>query len=233
MANITKIKRTRLVGRRPKARQVDRDTRAAILSAARRVFSCKGVDGTSMREVAAAAKVNNAMIYYHFKDKVALYRAVLGDSFAVLDRIWEHEVFQSTASARRKIQKYVEEFIRFEQANEELRRIMSMEFASCGKSSQWLADNYFRRHYEKLRSILKQGMRSGELHIADPAVAISSLLGMIVHSFISQPVAEYVIGKKMDLSVARFGTFVTRMFFDGLALKPATKTAKKKIELRL
>jgi len=220
------IKRT--VGRPPKARPADAGTRAAILTAARRVFARRGVDGTSVREVADAAGVNNAMIYYHFRDKTGLYRAVLADSFTTLDRIWEHPIFQGNASVRRKIEKYIEEFIRFEHANEDLRRLFSIEFASCSRNCKWLADTFCAHGYEKLSTILTQGMKSGELKKFDPAVALSCLIGMIVHSFIMQPVAELITGKNLDLSIKRFGKFATGLFFDGLGLMPGTKTKGKK-----
>jgi xanthosine utilization system XapX-like protein len=79
--------------------------------------------------------------------------------------------------------------------------------------------------------ILTQGMKSGELKKFDPAVALSCLIGMIVHSFIMQPVAELITGKDLDLSIKRFGRFATGLFFDGLGLKPGTKTKKKKAGL--
>jgi TetR/AcrR family transcriptional regulator len=194
----------------------EQGSRAAILKAARSVFARKGFEGASTREVAEVACVNNAMIYYHFKDKVELYRAVLADSFTAFDRIWEHKIFRSTSSTRMKVQKYVEEFIRFQHGNEELRRIVSMEFAACSNNTKWLADNYFVHSYEKLATILKNGMRRGELRRIDPSMAIPSLVGMIIHSFIMRPIAEHVTGKKLDLTAARFGRFVTTMFFDGL-----------------
>ncbi len=206
------------VGRRPKSTKPDQDSRAAILKAARTVFARRGFEGASTREVAEIARVNNAMIYYHFKDKVELYRAVLGDSFATFGRIWEHKIFSSSATTRAKIKKYIEEFIRFQQGNEELRRIMSMEFAACSKNTKWLADNYFVSSYGKLASLLKEGMKRGELRKIDPAMAIPSLVGMIIHSFIMRPIAEHVTRKKLDLTAERFGSFVTCMFFDGLCL---------------
>jgi len=206
------------VGRRPKSTKPDQDSRAAILKAARSVFARRGFDGASTREVAEVAHVNNAMIYYHFKDKVELYRAVLADSFTAFDRIWEHEIFRSPATTRKKIQKYIEEFIRFQHGNEELRRIMSMEFAACSKNTKWLADNFFVHSYDKLAALLKEGMKRGELRKFDPAMAIPSLVGMIIHSFIMRPIAEHVTGTKLDLTTGRFGSFVTSLFFDGLCL---------------
>jgi TetR/AcrR family transcriptional regulator len=194
----------------------DCDTRGEILSAARCVFARRGLDGASVREVAAAAKVNNAMIYYHFADKVELYRAVLSDSFTVFDRIWDHQVFNTPASSRVKIQKYVEELVRFQHANEELRRILSMEFASCGRNLKWLGDNLFNNSYRNLTAILKEGMKKGELKKVQPSLAIATLVGMVIHSFIMRPVADHVSGRKMNLNVKQFSNFVTGMFFDGL-----------------
>jgi TetR/AcrR family transcriptional regulator len=203
-------------GRRPKAARQDMGTRMAILKAARAVFARRGFEGASTREVAEAAGVNNAMIYYHFKDKQDLYRSVLADSFAAFDRVWEHRIFRSDASVRAKIQKYIEELIRFNHGNEELRRIMSMEFAACSDNYKWLADSYFSHGYERLAGLLNEGVRSGELKKHDPSMAIPSLVGMIIHSFIIRPIAEHVTGKKIDLTTARFGKFVTGVFFDGL-----------------
>lgn len=211
-------------GRRPNSQKTDVGTRASILAAARRLFARKGFDGTSVRDVAKSARVNNAMIYYFFKDKLELYRAVLSDSFATLDRIWEHEVFKSEAPVRRKMQKYVEEFIRFQHSNEELRRIIAAEFASCGKNMRWIGDKYFSNNYNRLAHILKEGMASGELVKINPATAVASLIGMIIHPFILKPVAEYVSGKNMDISIRRFTRFVVELFFDGLSRKPSRCT---------
>jgi len=206
----------KVAGRRPASKETACCTRSSIIDAARTLFAQRGLEGASVREVAEAAGVNNAMIYYHFTDKVELYRAVLADSFEEFDRIWEHEIFSTNASTRQKVQKYVEELIRFQQGNEEIRRIISIEFASCGKNLKWLADNFFHHSHKKLTAILKDGMKKGELKKVDLTIAISVLIGMVIQSFINRPIAEYVIGKKLDLTVDHFSTFVTGVFFDGL-----------------
>jgi AcrR family transcriptional regulator len=50
--------------------------RDRILSAAERLFSEAGIDGVSMREIAAEAGVQLALISYYFGTKQELYRAV-------------------------------------------------------------------------------------------------------------------------------------------------------------
>jgi AcrR family transcriptional regulator len=63
-------------------RQTDRpDSRARLMKAAERLFADKGVGAVSIRDIAAAAGVNSALIAYYFGSKeelfVAVYRAVV------------------------------------------------------------------------------------------------------------------------------------------------------------
>src|SRR6266542_135144 len=52
-------------------------TRDQILDAAERLFARKGFDPTTIKEIGAEAKLNPALLYYYFRDKEELYRAVL------------------------------------------------------------------------------------------------------------------------------------------------------------
>lgn len=52
-------------------------TRVRILDAAEQLFSEHGLDGVSLREIAARAKAPLALANYHFKSKEGLYRAAL------------------------------------------------------------------------------------------------------------------------------------------------------------
>jgi TetR/AcrR family transcriptional regulator, acrAB operon repressor len=51
-------------------------TRAALLDAAQRVFRERGVAHTSLAEIAAAAGVTRGAVYWHFRDKSALFEAL-------------------------------------------------------------------------------------------------------------------------------------------------------------
>lgn len=212
------------VGRRPKSQKSSADTRMVILRSARKAFARHGFEGTSMREVAKAARVNNAMIYYHFKDKTELYRSVIADSFDALSAIWKDDLFRSAVSVRTKVQGFIERYILFQQRNEDLRRILAMEFAGSGGNICWSCEQYFTESYRMLGVLLQEGMRTGELRRFDIGLAIPSLIGMIVHNFIMLPYAESMRKKKVDLSARTFGRFVSDLFFDGLGTglrKPA------------
>jgi AcrR family transcriptional regulator len=57
------------------------DTRSVILEVARRLFADTGYDKTSVRDVAAAAGVDPAMIRHYFGSKAELFRATMGWPF--------------------------------------------------------------------------------------------------------------------------------------------------------
>ena len=65
---------------RPKAPAPD--TRTRILAAACDEFGAHGFAATTVDRIARRARVNKAMIYYHFPNKRALYTCIIRDVFA-------------------------------------------------------------------------------------------------------------------------------------------------------
>ena len=59
--------------------------RGLILDAARKVFEAEGLDGASLRAIAAAAGYTPAALYFHFESKEAIYAEVLRNSLASLE----------------------------------------------------------------------------------------------------------------------------------------------------
>jgi len=59
-------------------------TRAAILAAAEPVFAERGFAAARLEDVAASVGIRRASIVYHFRDKRALYDAVLADALGAL-----------------------------------------------------------------------------------------------------------------------------------------------------
>jgi TetR/AcrR family transcriptional regulator len=53
-----------------------------ILAAAAPEFAARGYAGARVDRIARAARVNKAMIYYHFRNKQELYRALLRQTFS-------------------------------------------------------------------------------------------------------------------------------------------------------
>jgi AcrR family transcriptional regulator len=60
--------------------------RGLILDAARHVFEAEGLEGASLRAIAAQAGYTPAALYFHFESKEAIYAEVLQASLARLGR---------------------------------------------------------------------------------------------------------------------------------------------------
>jgi len=72
-------------------------TRERLLDAAETVFRQRGVTRTSLAEIAAAAGVTRGAVYWHFKDKAALFHAMCDRATLPLDALFERA--GETASA--------------------------------------------------------------------------------------------------------------------------------------
>ena len=66
-----------------------RKTKEKILAVAEELFSKSGFDGTSVDQIARKAKVNKALIYYHFKDKndiiSSLFKSMVEEASAYIE----------------------------------------------------------------------------------------------------------------------------------------------------
>jgi AcrR family transcriptional regulator len=88
-------------GRRERAAAVRDLKRNLILEAARRVFEAEGLDGASLRAIAAEAGYTPAALYFHFDSKEAIYAEVLRSSLTGLREAVECAVSPGADPAER------------------------------------------------------------------------------------------------------------------------------------
>lgn len=81
-------------------------SRDRLLAAAAREFSARGYDGASVDRIARTARLNKAMIYYHFKNKAGLYRAIVRDVFESV-RVAADDVARSTQPPEEKLRVFI------------------------------------------------------------------------------------------------------------------------------
>jgi AcrR family transcriptional regulator len=86
----------RKIGRR---KAVGELKRGLILDAARKVFEADGLDGASLRAIAAGAGYTPAALYFHFESKEAIYAEVLRGSLTNLGQAVGRAVSRAKAPA--------------------------------------------------------------------------------------------------------------------------------------
>ncbi len=87
--------------RQERAQAVNGLKRDLILDAAREVFEAEGLDGASLRAIAAAAGYTPAALYFHFPSKEAIYAEVLQASLARLRAAMDQAVAAAADPAGR------------------------------------------------------------------------------------------------------------------------------------
>ncbi len=168
-------------------------SRADILKAAVAEFAENGIAGARTDAIARAAHVNKALLYYYFKDKDALYDAVLDQVFSGL-RARVMPVLESELPPRQKMLEYVAEYFDYVAANPRFPRVVLGEWmrsgATNGAPMQRVAREYFRPIFEKLAQVLREGIRAGEFRAVNPMDFLPSVVGVIIFYFSSAPLMK-------------------------------------------
>jgi TetR/AcrR family transcriptional regulator len=165
-------------------------SRAAILRAAVGEFAEHGIAGARTDAIARSARVNKALLYYYFKDKDALYEAVLDHVFSGLrDRLIP--VLESDLNPRTKLIQYAGSYFDYVAANPRFPRVVQSEWMRMGHKGNphmlRVAREYFAPIYKRVAEMLREGAEKGQFRVVNPMDFLPSLVGIIVFYFSTAP----------------------------------------------
>jgi TetR/AcrR family transcriptional regulator len=171
-------------------------SRAAILNAAVQEFAREGVSAARTEAIARSAGVNKALLYYYFKDKEALYRAVLDEVFSGVRAAIRNALSQNLPPKER-LCTYVRAHFDYIASHPLYPRIVHAEFLSAAKNPsrlQRVAKEYFRPVFADVAKLLREGAEAGDFRWVDPVQFIPSIVAIIVFYFTTAPIMKVVIG---------------------------------------
>ena len=164
------------------------DRKRQILEVAMRLFAQQGFQGTTTRQIAESAHVNEAIIFRHFPTKDDLYWAVIehkiesGNGHERLrDRLREQggdpEVFATIA----------EQILKRQAKDTTMSRLLLFSGLENHRLSHRFFRTYVAEYYEILADHIRQRIRQGEFRDVDPLLAARGFLGMVVyHSWVQE-----------------------------------------------
>src|ERR1041385_3917488 len=120
--------------------------RAKILAAAEALFAEHGFAGVGVRQIAAAAGVNGAMIHYYFGNKESLYRAIIENAAMTVRGL----IAEATASARtleERLTRFVKAYAGYLFGHPHLARILLREMLAGGKHIMKVIPKYAATNY--------------------------------------------------------------------------------------
>ena len=170
-------------------------TRERILAAALDLFSERGFDGASTREIAARAGVTQPLLNYHFSAKDELWRAAVDGLFGALTRALAERAaglrgVDEPAAARL----LVREFVTFSARHPQLHRIITQESKGDGPRLDWLVERHVRPLYEAATAQFARLAEQGHVPPIPPAHLYYILTGAGPTMFVLAPECRRLAG---------------------------------------
>ncbi|MEM8585152.1 MAG: TetR family transcriptional regulator [Bacteroidota bacterium] len=162
-------------------------TEDKIKDAALRVFTTKGYDATTTRDIAKEADVNIASLHYYFRSKDKLFVEVTAETLTAFNKILE-TVLVGEEPLKFKIHRYVDQFMSIYQEHPELPAFIVME--SARKDSALHQVLSFKDHTLVLEQQLQELMEKEEIRPISTLDFISNLVGLMVFPFLCKNIFE-------------------------------------------
>jgi AcrR family transcriptional regulator len=150
--------------------------RQRILDVARAAFIERGYADVSMQEIADAAGLTKAAIYYHFKDKEELFQQVLVEE---VDRLCAGVAAELAAGPPLRGQ--IERVARFafETSRGDFGRLLSDAHRYCAQDRLHAIRDHIQSPYALIREAFQQARAAGEIRDVDIDVTMVLYLSMV------------------------------------------------------
>jgi TetR/AcrR family transcriptional regulator len=174
-------------------------TRSRILSAACDEFAAKGFAATTVDRIARRARVNKAMIYYHFPNKRALYTAIVRDLYTAL-----HERLRVIAAQpltpTQKLDRLIEVFVNSVDGSRHFLPFFLREIADgavhLGADELGLIGGIF----SIVRGVIADGTKQKLFQPVNPALAHFTIIGPLIMFRATAAVRERIkVTQRIDI----------------------------------
>ncbi|HET8668722.1 MAG TPA: TetR/AcrR family transcriptional regulator [Terriglobales bacterium] len=167
---------------------------ARILDAALKLFSQRGYEGTSTREICELAGITKPTLYYFFESKEGVYRALVRTAFEEYEEIVESGL-STPGGLREKLKKVAElEFERTRAKPELVRFVFSLVYSVNSPFVQ-VVQTFHETMVARLHEAVSHATRAGEFSPGDVNVRMTVLIGALVEA-----ISNYLITGKPRLT---------------------------------
>jgi TetR/AcrR family transcriptional regulator len=184
------------LGRRvPRSLRQARDLTTArrIVATAEQIFAEQGLAGARMDEIARAAKVNKALLYYYFRSKEELFHFVLE---TLLSQLRARVGAQGAApvSPSKRLAAVIDNFFDFVQRHPNYPRLIQRVMMTRGPNLEWIVSEYSKPLHIRLIGLLEEGISAGEFRRVDTQNTALTVVSIMVFYFSAAPVLSRILG---------------------------------------
>lgn len=170
-------------------------TRDAILDAAIRCFASRGYAATTIKDLAAEAQVNSALLYYYFVDKQSLYRETLRH---IAERLSENagRRLDEDMLPDEAIRRFVTQQAEFLIANPHVPRLLLREMLEhTGTQAEDAIVTLIGGVFTTLCDVIRRGQNEGIFRTdMEPRYAAISTVSLVAYFVIARPVVGVALG---------------------------------------
>lgn len=161
------------------------DKRQVLMDTAERLFAERGFEAVSVRELAAEAGVNLAMVSYYFGSKEGLFEAIIESKIPRTRYALEHLV-KSDLTPWEKLSQTIDIYVDKMLSTRNFSRVIMREM-SLQQRPEFVEKitNQIRLNMEIIRGFLREGMEKGHFRYVDEELTLATIFGTIstmVHS---------------------------------------------------
>lgn len=188
------------------------DKKEHIIDTAIDLFATKGFEGTSIRDLAAAADVNVAMVNYYFGSKEKLFEALVQRKAASSRNLLTEIANDPNLKAIEKIDRVIELYVDRIFTNRKFHRVIHQELITNQRETltQYIADA-LHPNALSMKSILEAGIKSNEFKKVDIQLTIASILGTINQILLSKKFCLRLLDREEDYVPYEDPKFKTRV----------------------
>ncbi len=161
-----------------------------IIEHSRKSFSKNGYELTSLESIAKECEITKPAIYYHFKDKATLYKAVVCPEFTALAEKIEKNT--QDGDAVKRVQNYISTFGNFLISNPDFSAIFAREIANGSANIPDECINQLSRTIKQLVNILYAGESEGVFSKESPFLIQMMIVTPLISCHTSKPLRERV-----------------------------------------
>lgn len=171
-------------------------TRKRIMTAAREEFAQRGFEGGSTRSVAKRASIKHALLIYHYKSKVGLWRAVLTEI---------HETRRARTARlladlegcddTTKLRAILAATVRVTATDPNFHWIMAHAAATPNAELEWHVSHYVRETLEYTGQLIRSAQRAGRFVAGDPMHLLQLFIGASTRLYLVRAVAERTLSR--------------------------------------
>jgi TetR/AcrR family transcriptional regulator len=201
--------------------------RQQLIEVAIRLFSQKGFRGTTTKEIALAARVNEAIIFRHFPTKEELYAATLDYKASQvrveegLEEFRRHALNDDDEELFRSLARRI---IEHHRRDKDFMRLMLYSALEGHELARNFVDKQVKPINEFFYSYIARRQREGAFRRGSPKAIMHAFIGMVTNHMLTTRLFNFESARVSDKEVEK--TFPI-IFLDGLRHAPASETGRR------